>query len=129
MSGGGVHEETRMLTGTSPLARARMRAQGVVGRLRRMLVDRVGPEFEATEILPPSPGLQQAMMRPVAYPSTGAGLAAAFRLVTRRNLLTSSSNSQLPATGSYVAPTILRPGTGRTRCSAAGTDVVHNGEP
>ncbi len=77
MSGGGVHEETRMLTGTSPLARARMRAQGVVGRLRRMLVDRVGPEFEATEILPPSPALQQAMMRPVAYPSTGAGLAAA----------------------------------------------------
>src|SRR5690606_27229614 len=75
MSGGGVHEETRMLTGTSPLARARMRAQGVVGRLRRMLVDRVGPEFEATEILPPSPALQQAMMRPVAYPSTGAGLA------------------------------------------------------
>lgn len=77
MSGGGVHEETRMLTGTSPLARARMRAQGVVGRLRRMLVDRVGPEFEATEILPPSPALQQAMMRPVTYPSTGAGLAAA----------------------------------------------------
>jgi uncharacterized coiled-coil protein SlyX len=77
MSGGGVHEETRMLTGTSPLARARMRAQGVVGRLRRMLVDRVGPEFEATEIIPPSPALQQAMMRPVAYPSTGAGLAAA----------------------------------------------------
>ncbi|MBL0918910.1 MAG: DUF1631 domain-containing protein [Hydrogenophaga sp.] len=76
-SGGGVHEETRMLTGTSPLARARMRAQGVVGRLRRMLVDRVGPEFEATEILPPSPGLQQAMMRQVSYPSTGAGLAAA----------------------------------------------------
>ncbi|MBX3608404.1 MAG: DUF1631 domain-containing protein [Hydrogenophaga sp.] len=71
---GGVHEETRMLTGTSPLARARMRAQGVVGRLRRMLVDRVGPDFEATEILPPSPGLQQAMMRPVSFPTTGAGL-------------------------------------------------------
>lgn len=74
-SEGGIHEETRMLTGTSPLARARMRAQGVVGRLRRMLVDRVGPEFEATEILPPSPGLQQAMMRPVSFPTTGAGLA------------------------------------------------------
>lgn len=72
MSGGGVHEETRMLTGTSPLARARMRAQGVVGRLRRMLVDRVGPEFEATEILPPSPALQQAMMRPVSYPASDA---------------------------------------------------------
>lgn len=75
-SDGGIHEETRMLTGTSPLARARMRAQGVVGRLRRLLVDRVGPEFEATEILPPSPGLQQAMMRPVSFPTTGAGLAS-----------------------------------------------------
>ena len=53
-----------MLTGASPLARARMRAQGVVGRLRRMLLDRVGSEFEATQILPPSPMLQQAMQRP-----------------------------------------------------------------
>ncbi|MGC4396739.1 DUF1631 family protein [Hydrogenophaga sp. T2] len=77
-SGSGVHEETRMLTGASPLARARMRAQGVVGRLRRLLIDRVGPEFEATEVMPPSPALQQAMMRPVGYPpSTGASLGAA----------------------------------------------------
>lgn len=76
-TGGGVHEETRMLTGTSPLARARMRAQGVVGRLRRLLAERVGPEFEATEILPPSPALQVAMARPVAYPSTGGGLGPA----------------------------------------------------
>lgn len=73
-SGMGVNDETRMLTGTSPLARARMRAQGVVGRLRRMLIDRVGPEFEATEILPPSPALQQVMARQVSFPSTGSGL-------------------------------------------------------
>jgi len=78
MSGSGVHEETRMLTSASPLARARMRAQGVVGRLRRLLIDRVGPEFEATEVMPPSPALQQAMMRPVGYPpSTGAALGPA----------------------------------------------------
>lgn len=76
-SGMGVHDETRMLTGTSPLARARMRAQGVVGRLRRMLLDHVGPEFEATEIIPPSPALQQAMARQVSFPSTGSGLGAA----------------------------------------------------
>jgi hypothetical protein len=59
----GVHEETRMLTGASPLARARMRAQGVVGRLKRLLVDRIGGEFEATQIMEPSPQLQQAIQR------------------------------------------------------------------
>lgn len=74
-SGMGVHEETRMMTGTSPLARARMRAQGVVGRLKRMLMDRVGGDFEATQVLPPSPGLQQAMQRSmVASSSANAGL-------------------------------------------------------
>jgi hypothetical protein len=57
----GVHEETRLMTGASPLARARMRAQGVVGRLKRFLTDRVGGEFEATKAAPLSPGLQQAM--------------------------------------------------------------------
>ncbi len=34
----GVNDETRLLTGSSPLARARMRAQGVVGRLKRLLI-------------------------------------------------------------------------------------------
>ncbi len=69
----GVHEETRMMTSASPLARARMRAQGVVGRLRRMLIDKVGGDFEATQILPPSPGLAQAMQRVVPGDSAGAG--------------------------------------------------------
>lgn len=72
----GVHDETRLMTSTSPLARARMRAQGVVGRLKRMLIDRVGSDFEATQLLPPSPGLQQAIQRQAAAaPSAGAGLA------------------------------------------------------
>ncbi|MCV0438565.1 MAG: DUF1631 domain-containing protein [Hydrogenophaga sp.] len=73
-SGMGVHDETRLMTGTSPLARARMRAQGVVGRLKRMLVDRVGGDFEATQLLPPSPRLQQAIQQQIASPSVGAGL-------------------------------------------------------
>ncbi len=74
-SGMGVNEETRLMTGTSPLARARMRAQGVVGRLKRMLMDRVGGDFEATQVMPPSPGLQQAMQRSmVASASGNAGL-------------------------------------------------------
>jgi hypothetical protein len=74
-SGMGVHDETRLMTGTSPLARARMRAQGVVGRLKRMLMDRVGGDFEATQVLPPSAGLQQAMQRSMVGSASGsAGL-------------------------------------------------------
>jgi hypothetical protein len=73
-SGMGVHEETRMMTSSTPLARARMRAQGVVGRLKRMLMDKVGGDFEATQLLPPSPGLQQAMQRTAAAVHADAGL-------------------------------------------------------
>lgn len=72
--GSSVSDETRMMTGTSPLARARMRAQGVVGRLKRLLMDHVSGDFEATQVLPPSPQLQQAMARSAASPSMGIGL-------------------------------------------------------
>lgn len=77
-SGMGVHDETRMMTHSSPLARARMRAQGVVGRLRRLLADKIGGDFEATQLLPASPRLQQAMMDVVPVPmpdvtTTGSG--------------------------------------------------------
>lgn len=37
-----VADETRMLTGQTPLARAKARATGVIGQLRRLLRDRVG---------------------------------------------------------------------------------------
>jgi hypothetical protein len=78
-SGMDVHEETRMLTGSTPLARARMRAQGVVGRLKRMLMDKVGGDFESTQLMPPpSPRLQQAMTR--AMPATAGGDASASSL-------------------------------------------------
>jgi hypothetical protein len=78
----GVHDETRLMTHSSPLARARMRAQGVVGRLRRLLAEKIGGDFEATQILPTSPRLQQAMVEvmPIPMPDvavhTGAGVSS-----------------------------------------------------
>ncbi|WP_372656983.1 DUF1631 family protein [Hydrogenophaga sp.] len=75
-SGMGVHDETRLMTSSSPLARARQRAQGVMGRLKRMLVDKVGGDFEATQLLPPSPRLQQAIQRSMPVVSADAGLPA-----------------------------------------------------
>jgi hypothetical protein len=71
----GVHDETRLMTSSTPLARARMRAQGVVGRLKRLLMDKVGGDFEATQLMaPPSAPLQQAMARamPSALGEAGA---------------------------------------------------------
>ncbi len=64
----GVQDETRLMTHSSPLARARMRAQGVVGRLRRLLADKIGGDFEATQLLPTSPRLQQAMQDVMPIP-------------------------------------------------------------
>jgi len=63
------------MTSSTPLARARMRAQGVVGRLKRMLMDKVGGDFEATQLLPPSPGLQQAMQHSIAMVRSDAGVS------------------------------------------------------
>ncbi len=61
-AGGMTHDETRMMTSTTPLARARSRAQGVLGQLKRMLVGRVGPEFEGTSYGPASPALAAALV-------------------------------------------------------------------
>ena len=61
-SNNAVSEETRMQTATTPLARARMRAQGVMGHLRRLLTDNVAG-FENTRQSPASPQLAQAIVR------------------------------------------------------------------
>ncbi|MEO6972908.1 MAG: DUF1631 family protein [Rhodoferax sp.] len=53
-------DETRMLTGTTPLARVRMRAQGVIGQLKRLLTDRV-PDYDMTRPMQASPVLAQAI--------------------------------------------------------------------
>jgi Protein of unknown function (DUF1631) len=57
-----VSDETRMQTATTPLARAKMRAQGVMGHLKRLLIDNVAG-FDDTRQSPPSPQLTQAMFR------------------------------------------------------------------
>jgi len=56
-----TREETRMMTAATPLARARSRAQGVLGQLKRLLVGSVGPEFDATSYAQASPGLAAAI--------------------------------------------------------------------
>ena len=61
-SGSSVSDETRMQTATTPLARARMRAQGVMGHLKRLLIDNVAG-FEDTRQIPPSPQLTNAIFR------------------------------------------------------------------
>lgn len=57
----GASEETRMLTATTPLARARSRAQGVIGQIRRLFVTHGGGDFAGTEHHAPSPALVAAM--------------------------------------------------------------------
>ena len=54
-------EETRMMTAATPLGRARSRAQGVLGQLKRLLVGRIGPEFDSTSYEPASPALAAAI--------------------------------------------------------------------
>jgi hypothetical protein len=72
--------ETRMQTATTPLARARMRAQGVMGQLKSLLVNRV-EGFEDTRGPQLSPQLAAAMvqrpsMRVPGGSQSGAGTVA-----------------------------------------------------
>ncbi|MDB5963592.1 MAG: hypothetical protein JWQ72_92 [Polaromonas sp.] len=66
------HEETRMQTATTPLARARMRAQGVMGHLKRMLSNEVAG-FDDTRATQASPQLAQAMAGMAGAPYAAAG--------------------------------------------------------
>ncbi|MEO8120838.1 MAG: DUF1631 family protein, partial [Rhodoferax sp.] len=58
---GSAADETRMMTSNTPLARARSRAQGVLGQLKRLLIGSGGSGFEATHYQPPSPALAAAI--------------------------------------------------------------------
>ncbi|SFC30184.1 Protein of unknown function [Polaromonas sp. OV174] len=66
-----VYDETRMETATSPLARVRMRAQGVMGHLKRLLSSQVS-DFEETRANPVSPQLEQAMVSVLRAEDSGA---------------------------------------------------------
>ncbi len=57
---GGVAEETRLMTSGTPLARAKQRATGVLGQLRRLLSERVAG-FDSGHHTRPSPALAEAM--------------------------------------------------------------------
>ena len=59
-----AHEETRMMTQGTPLARARSRAQGVIGQIRRMFVSHAGGDFTNTAPHAPSPALAAAIAPP-----------------------------------------------------------------
>jgi len=58
---GSAAEETRMMTSSTPLARARSRAQGVLGQLKRLLLGTGAGNFETTHYEPPSPALAAAI--------------------------------------------------------------------
>jgi hypothetical protein len=74
--GNPVYEETRMQTATTPLARARMRAQGVMGHLKRLLTDHVAG-FDDTRGHHASAPLAQAMVN--VQRAQDSGVAATLR--------------------------------------------------
>ena len=62
----GAADETRMMTANTPLARARSRAQGVIGQIRRLFVSHAGGELGAATRHEPSPALTAALAPPAA---------------------------------------------------------------
>jgi len=63
--GNSASEETRMMTANSPMARARNRAQGVIGQIRRLFVSHGGGDFTGTaHHHTPSPALAAAIAPP-----------------------------------------------------------------
>jgi hypothetical protein len=55
-----IADETRLMTSSPPLARARMRATGVLGQLKRLLSDRIAG-FDSGKPPPASPVLAEAL--------------------------------------------------------------------
>ncbi|MEJ6021509.1 DUF1631 family protein [Ramlibacter sp. PS4R-6] len=61
----GISDETRMMTSSPPLARARARASGVIGQLKRLLTDRVAG-YDAAPATRPSPALAEALSHEIS---------------------------------------------------------------
>jgi len=70
---GGAHEETRLMTQTTPLARQRSRAQGMFGQIKRLFVGQGAADFGNTAPHAPSPGLVAAMAERPQYAYSGGG--------------------------------------------------------
>ena len=62
----GAADETRMMTANTPLARARSRAQGVIGQIKRLFVSHGGGDFLGGVHHSPSPALVAALAPPAA---------------------------------------------------------------
>ena len=73
--GNAASEETRMMTANSPMARARNRAQGVIGQIRRLFVSQGGGDFTGTaHHHAPAPALAAALAP--RQPGQAGGYAA-----------------------------------------------------
>ena len=59
--GNATHYDTRMQSAMTPIARARMRAQGVMSHLKRLLLSQQGPGFDAARSVQASPQLSQVL--------------------------------------------------------------------
>ena len=70
--GYGTTDETHMLTNKTPLARARSRAQGIVGQIRRLFMNYGGGDFIGTQHQSPSPALVTALAPKTGTPGTHA---------------------------------------------------------
>ncbi|MDO5624856.1 MAG: DUF1631 family protein [Pseudomonadota bacterium] len=90
-----AEQETRMVTGLSPMARMRQRAQGVLGQLRRLVSDRVADFDTGAPAGPASPQLAQALAEPavpfavtewIDRPSTAGGVTAPMPAATPANV-------------------------------------------
>jgi len=70
---GGVSDETRLMTSNPPLARARARASGVLGQLKRLLTDRVAGFDGSNPPTRPSPALAEALAQQQATQAATEG--------------------------------------------------------
>ncbi len=76
-------DETRMMTGATPLARSRSRAVGVMGQLKGFLASSVGINMDSAAPPTASPALAAAMaVRPAYAPTTSAGSSDAAHAAT-----------------------------------------------
>ncbi|MEO7391728.1 MAG: DUF1631 domain-containing protein [Ramlibacter sp.] len=64
---GGVSDETRLMTSSPPLARARMRATGVLGQLKRLLTERIAGFDSGNPPTRPSPALAEALSQQATH--------------------------------------------------------------
>ena len=71
----GAVDETRMMTSNTPLARARSRAHGVIGQIRRLFVSHGGGDFvgSAHQAQPRSAALAAAIAPQASYAAYAAG--------------------------------------------------------